>query len=852
MQMKKSVAVGLMGLAGIAGAADYTWLTSPSSADWLGAANWMSGAWVADVSNTATFGASSQTDVNVNGAVTVAGMNVMSGAYTFSNGTLMINGPVDVAAGASATVASKVNSTIAGTTTDKRFVKTGAGTLTLKGDASTTNSFAKFAVRGGTFVLDGGTHLVTEASTGVGETTVAGSFANSSALEIKGGAQLIFSSASATTRFLSNSGCDIVVSDGLFDAWNFGEFLNGFNDNNGTDKSSVARVTVRDKGVFKARMFRPGARGTAAGSLPDYGVLNLSSGGVMQVGYFHMEKNRFATLNADGGALEFVGSGDAGKRFGNGDADTAWALATLNILEGGLSISSRDAVAYLLKGFTSGAAHDGGLTIKGPANAIYLYGTNTYTGATRLTESALLSIRDDVNLGAKPQEPTTNLIVTSSSSALHASQTVDVHANRDIWVEKDVTLQLGAASEKTLRIHGAISGPENGVSCRLAVSEAWPGVVALHPDNERTNYIGRLRVRGRLNVESGTTLLTSNTTSKVDENCGFYVARADGQNAFSDTKGILTITGGRVVVPHSMYAELKSGGQVYVNGGTLDVSATKEWMNGLNGTGRTVIQGTGEMIANIVRLTQVSARDANGEPLSTVQVKTGGVLRLNRFYRDIDGDFTTRVGWCGTLLMDGGTLVARRSETEFFGTADPRWTNNFFRVVAGGARVDTADNDVSIYNPVLSGADKDGGFTKLGAGTLTLQGVNTYNGTTRVEGGTLVFSNERGYPGGNLDFPAATLAERTDRATPLVTMAALNFRSGCKVRVVESTEAAEKAMRGRQVVATFTETLTSLPELEVLDAEGSVCAGSPWRLSSANGGKALTISYARGTAVLVR
>ena len=59
-----------------AGAADYSWLVEPATANWLGDANWSSGIWSAGTGDTATFGASSETTVNVNGDVALGGLTV--------------------------------------------------------------------------------------------------------------------------------------------------------------------------------------------------------------------------------------------------------------------------------------------------------------------------------------------------------------------------------------------------------------------------------------------------------------------------------------------------------------------------------------------------------------------------------------------------------------------------------------------------------------------------------------------------------------------------------------------------------------------------------------------------------
>lgn len=131
-------------LSGSVFATDYTWLANPESGDWLTGVNWLVGgaetAWTAGSGNTATFGASATKDVDVDGSVAVSTLTV-NDDYSFTNGTLTVEGNFSVAAGKTATVESALQQTSSST----RFAKTGSGTLVVNGDASHTNSFYRFA-----------------------------------------------------------------------------------------------------------------------------------------------------------------------------------------------------------------------------------------------------------------------------------------------------------------------------------------------------------------------------------------------------------------------------------------------------------------------------------------------------------------------------------------------------------------------------------------------------------------------------------------------------------------------------------------------------------------------------------
>ena len=66
--MKRLAIIGCVAMVFAVGAADYTWLASPVSGNWLTDANGNRGAWdEAATANAAIFGASSQTSVNPDG-----------------------------------------------------------------------------------------------------------------------------------------------------------------------------------------------------------------------------------------------------------------------------------------------------------------------------------------------------------------------------------------------------------------------------------------------------------------------------------------------------------------------------------------------------------------------------------------------------------------------------------------------------------------------------------------------------------------------------------------------------------------------------------------------------------------
>lgn len=91
----------------------------------------------------------------------------------------------------------------------------------------------------------------------------------------------------------------------------------------------------------------------------------------------------------------------------------------------------------------------------------------------------------------------------------------------------------------------------------------------------------------------------------------------------------------------------------------------------------------------------------------------------------------------GVLNWNGGILKATASTASFISNSI------IVNVNTNGAIFDTTNFNVTLSVNMRNGAggNADGGLTKLGAGTLTLSGVNTFNGPTIVSVGTLIVSN---------------------------------------------------------------------------------------------------------------
>lgn len=146
-----------------------------------------------------------------------------------------------------------------------------------------------------------------------------------------------------------------------------------------------------------------------------------------------------------------------------------------------------------------------------------------------------------------------------------------------------------------------------------------------------------------------------------------------------------------------------------------------------------------------------------------------------------------------------------------------------------------------------------GGFTKRGAGTLTLYATNTWGGATRLEGGTLAFAAADGMPqNGTVEVAAAAAAALTASSAPLLT--ADTFRaSGIVITEADTLDANDAAWNKMKKIATFAQPLATAPTITFRNTDGTTPAAMPgWQGVLRDGGRALYFGYPRGTLLLLR
>ena len=158
-------------------------------------------------------------------------------------------------------------------------------------------------------------------------------------------------------------------------------------------------------------------------------------------------------------------------------------------------------------------------------------------------------------------------------------------------------------------------------------------------------------------------------------------------------------------------------GNFRISGGTLNhILAGSRLIVGSSGTGTLTISNTA--VVNAAGQVQIAE---NGGSTGTLNLD-GGSLTAPRVFGGAGND---------TLNFNGGTLIARPGAVLDFMSG-----LNAANVRSGGAIIDSGTNVIGLNQALLDGTG-GGGLTKLGTGTLYLNGVNTYTGPTLVNAGTL-------------------------------------------------------------------------------------------------------------------
>ena len=233
-------------------------------------------------------------------------------------------------------------------------------------------------------------------------------------------------------------------------------------------------------------------------------------------------------------------------------------------------------------------------------------------------------------------------------------------------------------------------------------------------------------------ISSATTRVGNTGSSATFNMYGGSLVASNYLSVGRDSTGVLNIYGGAITKTASAATTMVIGG-----GGTGTGTGTLNLFGGILDVSQNVVQvafgggspsGTvnlisGQMLANVL-----SVDGGSG----TIYLGTNATLTVGAAIR------VTGTSPNGVFNFDGGKLVASGSSASFMTGLTAA------NVLAGGASIDTTNNTITITQSLLDGDGLGGGLTKLGIGTLFVNGTNTYTGPTLVKAGVL---------GGNAIFP---------------------------------------------------------------------------------------------------
>ena len=225
-------------------------------------------------------------------------------------------------------------------------------------------------------------------------------------------------------------------------------------------------------------------------------------------------------------------------------------------------------------------------------------------------------------------------------------------------------------------------------------------------------------------------------------------------------EGTLMVNGGVVNSAGEMDFGIIGAGHLIMHGGSLNVSNALVIGRGDGNTG----QGDLYMDGGVINKdsTGFVALGEGGGSCTGIITQTGGTFNsaapiylgwngagtwnLNGGTAAL-GEVWMGIGASGSFNLNGGNLTASwihgnngvfnfNGGTLRAGATTANWMSGLSaaNVQSGGAIIDTAGYSVTIGQPFLAGG---GGLTKVGSGTLVLNGANTYTGTTTNAAGIL-------------------------------------------------------------------------------------------------------------------
>jgi outer membrane autotransporter protein len=676
-----------------------------------------------------------------------AGTLILSGANTYSGGTTISAGTLQIGnGGTTGSIAGDVvdNGTLAFNRSDNITFAgniSGTGSLLLIGTATVTLTGAN-TYSGGTIVSGGTLQAGSDSALGPA----------GSSLTLTGGTLQATASLTSARPFVMGSGGgtvdtsvnDLTLSGVVSGAGSLTKagagtlILSGANTYSGGTTVSAGILQVGNAGTS-------GALGT--GDVTDNATLQINRSDAVTLannisGPGALIKSAANTLTLTGtntySGLTTISAGTLQIGYGG----TAGTLGTGDVANSGTLIFNRsDALAVTAAISGAGTVNQAG------TGTTTLSGSNAYSGGTTIS-AGMLNIQNNTALGSTAAGTTVangaalglqgNITVGTESLALVGTGVSGGGALRNISGSNSLAgaITLTGATRinsdaGTLTLSGAISGAQN-LTVGGAANTHLSGVVGIGTGSLTKDGSGILTISNANTYTGGTTIssgtlqignggTTGSVVGGIVNNGTLAFNRADNitfANSISGTGNLVLIgTAAVTLTGTNTYT-----GNTVVGDGALNAVSD----NGLGPAGNSVVLSGGAL--------QISASFSSARPVTLGPA--GGTIETG----------SNNLALSGTLSGNGSLTKTGSGTLTLTGTS----TYNGGTVVDGGTlsgstsnlQGNVVNNASVVFNQATSGTyagnmSGTGSLTKTGAGTLVLSGTSSYSGGTTVSGGTL-------------------------------------------------------------------------------------------------------------------
>jgi fibronectin-binding autotransporter adhesin len=661
-------------------------------------------------------------------AKTGTGTLILAGANTYTGGTNVNAGILQLGAGGSLLVGSVLN--ILG------------GTFDLNGASQTVGELSGL---NGAITLGSGTLTVDQTT----DTTVGAAISGSGSLVKTGSGTLTLIGTNSYTGGTTVSAGTLAGStDGLqgdilndaavvFDQTTDGTYAGIMSGSGTLTKAGGGNVTLSGANTYS------GGTTVSAGTLT--GTSTSLQGAIVNNSLVTFDQNfdgTYAGVMSGTGLLTKIGTGNltlSGANTYNGGTTVSGGIltGTSTSLQGAITNNAAVAFDQAFDGTYAGIMSGSGSLTKSGGGNLTLSGANTYSGGTTISDGTLTgtttSLQGNIaNSGAlffdQATAGTYAGILSGSGNLVVANG--DVTFTGANTYSGTTTVQGGA----TLRLG---TGGSLGATRLLDVNAT--GTFDL---GGRAQTVGGLTGNGTVRLGTGGALTvdqaTNQTFAGVIAGDGSLIKSGSGTLLLTGTN---TYTGGTVVNAGVLQMGATNTMPLFrpltVNGGTFDLNGYNQMVGTLSGSGGTIDLG-----AATLTLIQPSEATYHG-----VIVGTGAL--------DIQAGGGVRITLTGANTYSGGTTL---SGVWLTGTTDSLQGDIS---ASANSLVAFVQGTSGTYAGVISG---NGALVKQGGGTVVLTGANTYAGSTNIyegvlqlgAGGSLSASSSLHVNGGTFDLNGAS------------------------------------------------------------------------------------------------